>query len=171
MTLRVVIELAGPPRGKGRARATVDKRGFARVYTDDKTAKYESQLRFAAQQKMAGRAPTIQPVRVHVEVVLPIAPSWSQKKQVAAALGHVRPDGRGSGDVDNFLKILDALNGIVWADDCQIVEAHVLKSYGTAPTLKICVETIEPPALPAPPREARRCVPDDLFQRVPEAVQ
>lgn len=130
MSLRIVIELAGPPRGKGRGRAVVRKDGHAGIFTDSKTVKYESQLRYAAQQQMGGQLPTIMPLRVHVEVVLPIAPSWSKTKQRAALLGHARPDTRGSGDADNYLKILDALNGIVWADDCQIVEAHVLKIYG-----------------------------------------
>src|SRR4051812_7926343 len=99
--MRVEIYLAGPPRGKGRPRATVSKQGFARVYPDDKTAKYESQLRYAAQQQMAGRPPTIQPVQVFVVATLPIADSWSKAKQAAARAGHIHPDTRGSGDVDN----------------------------------------------------------------------
>jgi Holliday junction resolvase RusA-like endonuclease len=148
MTLRITIELAGPPRGKGRPRATIAKGGFARVYPDDKTAKYESQLRYAAMQQMGGRLPTTLPVFVHVLVRLPIAPSWSKKRQAAALIGNIHPDTRGSGDADNFLKILDALNGIVWADDCQIVEAHVRKMYGEAPSLTVQVVTLESPALP-----------------------
>lgn len=155
MSLRVVIELAGPPRGKGRARATVTKRGFAHVYTDDKTRKYEAQLRFAAQQQMAGREPTILPVRVQVEVYLEIMPSWPRWQREAAEAGEWLPIGRGSGDADNFLKVLDALNGIVWQDDAQIVEAHVFKRCGT-PRLVIAVETIDPPAKPEKPARLRQ---------------
>jgi Holliday junction resolvase RusA-like endonuclease len=34
-------------------------------------------------------------------------------------------------DVDNLAKgVLDALNGVAFADDSQIVELHVTKSYG-----------------------------------------
>ena len=68
MSLLVTIELDGPPRGKGRPRATVTKRGFAQVYTDDRTVKYESQLRYAASQEMAGQVPTDQPVALVMTV-------------------------------------------------------------------------------------------------------
>jgi Holliday junction resolvase RusA-like endonuclease len=147
VSLRVTIELAGPPRGKGRGRAVSTQHG-ARVFTDDKTRKYEAQLRYAAMQEMAGRAPTIQPVRVHVEAVFQIAESWSKKKRAAALVGHVHPCT--TPDADNLLKCLDSLNGVVFADDRQIVEATVRKLYGERPGLTVQVETIEPPVLPAP---------------------
>lgn len=161
MSLRIVVDLAGPPRGKGRPRATVTKRGFAQVYTDDKTRKYEAQLRYAAQQEMAGRQPTMQPVRVVVEARFPIAPSWSLRKRNAAILGHVLPCT--TPDVDNLLKCLDSLNGVVFADDRQIVEAVVRKIYSATPGLTVEIATVEPPALPAVAGLARPHVGSDLF--------
>lgn len=153
MSLRVTIALAGPARGKGRPRAAVGKDGHAHVYPDARTTKYESQLRYAAQQQMAGRAPTILPVRVHVEVFVEIAASSAKWEHAAAATGHLFPIKRNSGDADNFLKILDALNKIVWDDDAQIVEAHVFKRYGQ-PRLVISIETLDPP--PRPEHRAAR---------------
>lgn len=44
MSLFVTITLDGPPRGKGRPRSRVSK-GFAQIYTDQATVKYEAQLR------------------------------------------------------------------------------------------------------------------------------
>jgi Holliday junction resolvase RusA-like endonuclease len=161
VSLHVVITLAGPPRGKGRPRATVNPRtGFARVYTDDRTARYESQLRYAAQQEMAGRPPTAQPIRVMVEARFQPAPSWSAKKQQAALAGHIRP--ATTPDADNLLKCLDALNGVAWVDDRQIVDAVIRKVYAEAPALVVTIETITPPALPAA-RGTREPDTADLF--------
>lgn len=138
--MRVKIELAGPPRGKGRGRAFNTASGI-RVFTDEKTRTYESQLRFAAQQQMAGNAPTVRPVTVSVVARFPIAPSWSKKKQAAAQAGEICPCS--TPDVDNLLKILDALNGVVWVDDRQIVIAWVRKHYSDYPGLTVLVESIE----------------------------
>lgn len=153
--MRVTIELAGPPRGKGRPRATVSKTGFAHVYTDDKTVKYESQLRFAAAQRMGDRPPTLHPVRVTMTVAFEIPASWSKKKQAGALSGQIWPCV--TPDADNTLKLADALNGIVWKDDKQIVVVFLRKIYSEKPGLTIEVESLEPaPPLQLPiPRHAR----------------
>jgi Holliday junction resolvase RusA-like endonuclease len=153
----VVISLSGPPRGKGRGRAVSTQRG-TRVFTDDKTRTYESQLRFAGLQEMAGRAPSVHPIQVKVEARFQVAASWSRKKRVAALAGLIRP--ATTPDADNLLKILDALNGVVWVDDRQIVDATVHKIYSEFPGLTIIVDTIE--AKITQSRSTRR-QPTDLF--------
>ena len=35
-------------------------------------------------------------------------------------------------DLDNFIKIIDALNGVLWVDDCQIVHIEASKHYCAA---------------------------------------
>lgn len=138
--MRIVIDLAGPPRGKGRGRAVSTQHG-ARVFTDDKTRKYEARLGFAGQYEMAGRVPIAEPVSVTVEARFPIAASWSKKKQRDALAGLIRP--ATTPDADNLLKSLDGLNGVVWRDDRQIVDAVVRKIYSDRPGLTITVETLE----------------------------
>ena len=49
--------------------------------------------------------------------------SWSNKKRDAALAGTIRPTGKP--DWDNFAKMLDAFNEIVWIDDAQIVEGSI----------------------------------------------
>jgi Holliday junction resolvase RusA-like endonuclease len=53
---------------------------------------------------------------------------------------------RGSGDLDNYLKLVsDALNGIFWVDDAQLVEIHVKKMYteiGERPKIILSVESL-----------------------------
>lgn len=143
MNLLVEIRLGGPPRGKGRPRTTV-RNGFAQIYTDPKTAKYETQLRYAAAQEMAGRRPTALPVALSMTVGFAVPTAWSKKKCAAALLGHVRPCVKP--DFDNTLKLIDALNGIVFVDDKQVVDARVKKIYTETPGLTIEIKTIGPPA-------------------------
>jgi Holliday junction resolvase RusA-like endonuclease len=135
--MRIVqFTVTGRPLAKGRVRFT--KTGHA--FTPDRTVGFEGKLALAAQQAMDGRPPVEGPVAVTLEVHLPIAVSWSKKKREAAVLGHVRPTGRP--DLDNFAKMLDALNLVVWNDDSQIVELVVFKRYSEAPQLAITVDTI-----------------------------
>ena len=68
--------MAGLPRGKGAGRAAIGPNGHAQIYTDAKTRSYESQLRFFAQQAMAGANPTAQPIAVHIDVRMPVPRSW-----------------------------------------------------------------------------------------------
>jgi Holliday junction resolvase RusA-like endonuclease len=148
VTFRISIELAGPPQGKGRGRAFVHKQtGRVTVMTPDKTRTYEAQLRYAAQERMGDRDPTPHPVRVTVDARFPIAASWSKKKQAAARSGELWPCTKP--DADNLLKCLDSLNGIIWADDKQIVVATVRKLYSDRPGLTIEVESLEPVVFPA----------------------
>ena len=45
---------------------------------------------------------------------------------------------------DNVAKIVcDSVNGILWDDDCQIVELRVRKIYGEAPRVEMEVEKVE----------------------------
>lgn len=44
-------------------------------------------------------------------------------------------------DCDNLAKgCLDAMTGIVWYDDSQVVELHIAKHYGTAGSTEVSVE-------------------------------
>ncbi len=47
-------------------------------------------------------------------------------------------------DFDKIAKIVvDALNGIAWVDDCQIVSASVSKQYGASPRVEVVAYEIE----------------------------
>ena len=47
-------------------------------------------------------------------------------------------------DVDNIAKaVLDALNGVIWVDDKQVVELTVKKYYGTSNEIQIEIEDKE----------------------------
>lgn len=133
----IEIVLLGKPVAKGRPRFNKET-GIA--YTPEKTRTYEQMLRLAAEDAMAGRPPLEGPLRLDMTVVAPIPPSWSKKKQDAARAGDLLPTGKP--DLDNFMKVVDSANLVVWVDDGQIVDARLRKSYGDKPQMVIRVEPV-----------------------------
>lgn len=151
------IRLDGPPRGKGRPRfrniRTKDGRAFVSTYTDSKTVSYETALAMQATLAMAGQSPLSGALRVSVFAGMPIPKSWSHSKRRSAVEGRILPTVKP--DVDNTLKLLDALNKIVWIDDNQIVNAEISKRYAEQPYLLVVVRPLESiPCQPVPAAEA-----------------
>lgn len=103
------------PLAKERPRATRS----GHVYTPKRTSQYE---------KKVGEAYTgpLIPADHTVEVSL----TFSKEGTHIVVIGKKNPEWKSSlrGDIDNYVKsILDALNGIAWEDDVQIVEVTVKK--------------------------------------------
>lgn len=134
----IEIVLLGKPVAKGRPRFNTET-GIA--YTPEKTRSYEQLLRLAAVDVMAGRAPLEGPLSVDMEIIVPIPASWPKKRQEAARAGSLRPTSKP--DIDNFYKVIDSGNMVVWIDDGQIVDARMTKSYGDKPHMRIVVRPIE----------------------------
>jgi Holliday junction resolvase RusA-like endonuclease len=131
----------GKPQGKGRPRA-VARGKFVRMYTPSKTVSYESTVALAASQAMAGRAPLEGPVVATLFIALPIPASWSKKKQALAAADKLLPTGKP--DSDNVVKaVFDALNGVVWNDDTQVVDHSAKKRYRSRPGVQVIVSPVE----------------------------
>lgn len=133
------IELSGEPKGKGRPRFV---RSTGHAFTPAKTRSYESHLRLAAQDAMGNRTPLEGPLCVYVYADMPIPKSWSKARRAKAELKLERPTKKP--DADNLLKVLDALNEVVWKDDAQIVDCTLRKHYSTRPALTIVVREIDP---------------------------
>ena len=134
----VTVTVDGKPVAKGRARVT--GAGFA--YTPAKTRKFEAHARSMAQLEMDGRPPITGPVSLHVHVELPVPKSWSKRRWQAAIVGDIAPTTRP--DIDNYLKAgLDALNGIVIADDSQVVMLVARKVYGVDPKLVLQITPLD----------------------------
>ncbi len=133
----LTITIAGTPVGKGRPRF-VRKTGH--TFTPEKTRRYESVLRGAAERAMRDREKFAGPVSVDVVARFAVPVSWSKRERAEAMLGHKLPTV--APDADNLLKVLDAFNDVVWHDDRQIVEATIRKSYGIEPALVITVSAV-----------------------------
>ena len=137
MTDTITIEVVGPPVAKGRGRVGRLANGRPTVFTPTPTRSYENTVRLAAWKAMSWRVPFDGPLEVTLEARLPVPPSWSQKRQSLALAGEIRPTSRP--DLDNYIKILDAMNGVVWRDDSAIVKITATKVYSDRPALVITV--------------------------------
>lgn len=132
----IIIELAGPPMAKERVRVT--KTGHA--YTPARTLNYEARLAHAAQTVMNGRPLLDGPLEVAVETFMAVPESKPRKWKEAALTGQIRPTKKP--DWDNFGKVLDSMNLIVWADDAQIVDGRVTKWYSARPRMVVTVRAL-----------------------------
>jgi Holliday junction resolvase RusA-like endonuclease len=132
----VTIRLAGEPNGKGRPRIST-RNGMVRAYTPEKTRNYSAALRMAAETAMGDRPLFDGPVVVTVSASFSIPASFGKKKRLDALGDFIFPTKKP--DIDNIAKHFDALNGVVWTDDKNVVEATILKRYAQAPQLEIQV--------------------------------
>lgn len=132
MTFLVHFQVEGNPVAKGRPRFT--RKGH--TYTPTKTRDYEEVVKDAARHAMGSTEPLEAPVALAVVVFVPIPASWSKKRQEAAKNKDIYPTTRP--DSDNYAKlVMDACNGILFVDDCQVVDLHVSKNYCTFPRIEV----------------------------------
>ena len=134
----VTFEVPGDPHGKGRPKFA--RRGnFVQTYTDAKTVSYEDLVKFHANLAMIDLAPIEGPVAVYIYIKLAVPKSYSKKRTEACLSGLERPTKKP--DWDNVAKsVSDAINGIVYVDDCQVVNAHITKVYSTNAGVSVCVK-------------------------------
>lgn len=132
-----IITILGKPMSKGRPR--FQRAGnFVRTYTDDKTVEYENLVRLAWMQ--SGEEKLNGAIKALVLAYFPIPKSLSKKKQqeLIAKPYTKKPD------CDNIAKIvLDALNGIAYDDDSQIVNLEVQKEYSSEAKVVLMLREVE----------------------------
>ena len=131
----IEVIVPGIPVAKGRPRFA--RRGkFVSTYTPQKTESHEGVVAYCAQQAIS--EPLTGSLRLEVTSFHPIPASLSKAAKVAAASGERRPATRP--DADNILKLVcDALIGIAYADDNQLVEIEARKFYALVPRTVIRV--------------------------------
>ena len=125
----------GQPQGKGRPRVTT-RGGIAHAYTPGRTVSYEKLVAAAYREAYPGALPAAGAVQIAIRAVYAIPKSWPRKRKQQALAEMipvtVKPD------CDNVLKVIsDALNGVAWQDDKQIVFAQVVKKYGIEPRVEV----------------------------------
>lgn len=133
----VTIVISGDPVGKGRHRAT--RTG---VYTPAKTRNQEAYIKYLATEEMRGREAFDGPVSMHLRTVVQIPKSMPKYKRAMALSGALRPTTKP--DASNIQKLIeDALNGVVYADDKQIVYWFGEKVYGERPATVVTIAPVE----------------------------
>ena len=137
MTLVVTFAVDGDPVPKGRPRFA--RRGqFVQTYTDAKTIDYETQVAMKARHAIGSTKPLESALTVFLYLRYTVPASYSKKRKEACLNGLEYPKRI---DIDNVYKsITDAMNGIVYLDDSQIVEAHIKKVYAEESGANIMVQ-------------------------------
>lgn len=135
--MQVTFTVPGNPVGKERPRFY---RGHA--LTPKKTNEYENMV--AMLYGMAADGVFFsdgEALRIVITAYLPI-PSRATKAQRAGMLsGEMHAVKKP--DADNIAKIImDALNGVAFVDDTQVVDLLVRKLYGAEPCVRVSVENI-----------------------------
>jgi len=135
--MQIHFHVEGDPKGKGRPRFSSAGK-FTRVYTDKQTLVYEAVIRFFAAEAMGSTDLLETPVSVFLYVRLPVPQSYSKKRTEACLSGLERPCKKP--DIDNIAKTyLDAMNGVIFKDDTQVVDLHVKKVYSAVAGVDVAI--------------------------------
>jgi Holliday junction resolvase RusA-like endonuclease len=124
--MQFIVE--GKPQGKARARTFYNSRaGKMQSITPEKTKSYEDLIRWkykAAGGKYYGE----KTLQVDIQAYYPVPKGFSKAKLKDATNGNLRPTTKP--DCDNIIKVvLDALNGVAYYDDKQVICVSCNKYY------------------------------------------
>lgn len=153
------FSIPGTPIGKARPRVITSDTG-SRAFTPQKTKDYEEFVRwcFLSQCKgaffgtsknvgtsrkhvLGGQSPnamTKLPLSMEIHAFFPIPKNTSKKNKQLMLQGKIFPTKKP--DLDNIAKaIADALNGVAYLDDSQIVSLNVSKVYAENPRVEVSI--------------------------------
>lgn len=129
----ISFEIEGDPVGKGRPKFS-SRGGFARAYTPKKTIDYEKKVKKCYLDQIGTKFDCA--LRVEITAFYPIPKSTSKKNRVKMLRDEIRCTKKP--DIDNIAKIiLDALNGVAYEDDKQVISLEVNKMYGEVPKVAV----------------------------------
>lgn len=125
----------GAPQGKERPRAA-KLRDRTIMYTPKKTRDYEREIATAYRTQCNGMFSGAVQMEIHAYYEIP--KSASRKKVLDMVSDKERPTKKPDGD--NIAKaVCDALNGLAYKDDSQVVDLTVRKYYSKFPHVQIFI--------------------------------
>ena len=111
-----------------------------RLYDPAKVRNYKSELALRARMRYPSK-PLTGPLKVTLRFYRHLQSSLTKKERALRMSGAHRPTVKP--DTDNYIKsTLDGLNGLLWADDNQIVDLVASKFYSDRPRVEIEVEEL-----------------------------
>lgn len=142
MTEDIYFIVPGEVVGKARPRFS-RVGGYVKTYTPKKTSDYEAKIKAAyldEVQYQPMRFANKEPLEIVVNAYFEIPKSASKKAKTRMLLEEYptkKPDS------DNVLKaVADALNGVAYTDDSQIVTATVNKIWSETPKLEVTLREV-----------------------------
>lgn len=122
-------------------RPRVSSRPYIRVYDPPKVKNFKNLLRSLAVDQYA-RPPLLGPLSVSLTFYRPVQKSISKTERERRLSNRSKPVVKP--DTDNYIKAtLDALNGVLWNDDAQIVKIVGEKRYSENGKIVITVTQLD----------------------------
>lgn len=117
--------------------------GQVRAMTPKETVDYENKVKASFYEACDGEKFFLTgAVQMTVNVYVAIAKSTPKKTREKMLTGELKPITR-TGDLDNLFKaISDALNGVAYDDDSQIIDATIRKFYGEQAKAEITIREV-----------------------------
>lgn len=136
MKLTIPVE----PQPQSRPRFTARGR-YVHAYENKKITMYKRMVAATYQSYFGTVKPTEKAIAVDVVFYRPVQKSISkierQRRLTGKSLPAIKPD------IDNYVKaILDALNGVAFRDDKQIISLNAKKLYSDKPRTEIEIKEI-----------------------------
>ena len=140
MSYEVNFTIPGKAQAKQRPKFN---RFSGRAYTPKQTVEYENWVKDCYFRSIGSidNKPTDKPLKVAITMYVEIPQSKSKKQKEKMLTGEIKPIVKP--DVDNVAKsILDALNGIIYLDDKQIIKLNIEKIYAETSWTEVKIEEI-----------------------------
>ena len=133
MVKKLKFEIPGKIKGKQRPRF-----GNGVVYTSKDTSSYDSWIKSCyLQHAKRIKGNDERPLKVTIEAVFPIPKSYTKKQRLEIKYPKRKID------IDNIEKcVLDALNGIAYKDDSQIVDIRCRQYYSLTPRVEVEIKEV-----------------------------
>lgn len=144
--MKITFEVVGEPVAQARPRIVRTKSGI-RGIDPAKSKNYKTWVKFCAlnafrkletkNTKKLLKSPLKVKLLIYRSIPKSDNKKLKNKKQNNDVLPIVKPD------IDNVFKaVTDALTGIIWQDDKQIVNAEIAKRYSDVPRVEVEIEEI-----------------------------
>jgi len=140
--MKLILSIPGEPCAQGRPRFST-KGGFVKAYDPAKSKNYKAFVKLIATEeiKKQGWRYTTLPLQATIIAHLSIPSSQTKKFKIGAIKGENRPTKKP--DMDNLVKTCqDALEGIAYKNDSQIVTLLAGKYYSDEPRVEIVLEVL-----------------------------
>lgn len=150
--MKVLFEILGEPKGKGRPKFT-RAGNHVRTYTPPETASYENLVKLEYQSQCGTfRFGDNEYLDMRIYAFYGVPKSVSNKKRQLMLSEKIRPTKKP--DMDNVVKIIaDSLNGVAYKDDKQIVDTMVRKFYSDIPRVVIMIQSVTDTDSPSAERQ------------------
>lgn len=140
--MKITFTVPGQARGKERPRTIRFADGRPHTYTPTRTKNTEDAIARAYEKAAHGLTFDDKIVSVKIRAFFQIPTSWTKAEKERARQGLRQPCVKP--DLDNIAKMfLDALNGVAYNDDKQIISMDVSKTYGEPARTEITIQEWE----------------------------